>query len=95
MRHTFFSLQDDSESLNLSTSSLLRSCRSYNKWSLIEEGVTLAWKDVNVYIRTTNKGEHRYKQIINGGKTLLILLLRARCFYLFAHSQLQSTLTLF
>lgn len=58
-------LQDDAESLFLSQSSLFKSSRSYNKWSPTEEGTTLAWKDLNVYIK--KKGQN-YQRIINGSK---------------------------
>jgi ABC-type glutathione transport system ATPase component len=38
------------------------SLRSYNKWSPAEHGVTLAWRDVNVY---ATKGSSRIKRLIN------------------------------
>lgn len=40
--------------------------RSYNTWSPLEEGVTLAWRDVSVYVKPAKKGEN-YKRIVAGG----------------------------
>lgn len=38
------------------------SLRSYNKWSPIEHGITLAWRDVSIYAAKSTK---RIKRIIN------------------------------
>jgi ATP-binding cassette, subfamily G (WHITE), eye pigment precursor transporter len=38
------------------------SLRSYNKWSPLEHGVTLAWRDVSVY---ASKGPKKIKRLIN------------------------------
>lgn len=34
----------------------------------MEEGVTIAWSDLNVYAHTQKKGTAKFKRIINGGK---------------------------
>lgn len=34
----------------------------------MEEGVTIAWSDLNVYAHTQKKGTSKFKRIINGGK---------------------------
>ncbi|XP_068899588.1 protein scarlet [Tenebrio molitor] len=46
--------------------SLLRKNRSYNRWSPTEEGVTLAWSDVSVFVQSRKKGRIVCKRIING-----------------------------
>lgn len=38
------------------------SLRSYNKWSPVEHGVTMAWRDVNVY---ASKGPKKIKRLLN------------------------------
>ncbi|XP_044265632.1 protein scarlet isoform X2 [Tribolium madens] len=43
-----------------------RKIRTYSQWSPMEEGVTLAWNDVSVYIQTKKKGKTTCKRIING-----------------------------
>ncbi|KAB0802093.1 hypothetical protein PPYR_04279 [Photinus pyralis] len=40
--------------------------RQYNKWSPMEEGITLAWRDLNVYAHCKLNGKKSYKRIING-----------------------------
>ncbi|KAK4875875.1 hypothetical protein RN001_012297 [Aquatica leii] len=46
-----------------STSSANR--RNYTRWSPMEEGVTLAWRDVNVYVHCKQKRRNGYKRIVN------------------------------
>lgn len=60
-------LKNDIETLYRNESSLFGSCRSYNKWSPTEEGTTLAWKDLNIYIK--KKDGENYNRIINGSKS--------------------------
>ncbi|EFA09850.1 Protein scarlet-like Protein [Tribolium castaneum] len=43
-----------------------RKIRTYSQWSPMEEGVTLAWNDVSVYIQTKKNGKTTCKRIING-----------------------------
>ncbi len=49
---------------NISNKTFSRSIslRSYNKWSPIEHGVTLAWRDVSIY---ASRGRKKIKRIIN------------------------------
>lgn len=39
----------------------------------MEEGVTIAWSDLNVYAHTQKKGTAKFKRIINGGKANFVI----------------------
>nr|BDX53025.1 Scarlet [Dorcus rectus] len=58
--------QDNSDSLQQSGSSPHRSLRTYNRWSPMEEGITLAWSDLSVYTHVKDKSLRTYKRIITG-----------------------------
>lgn len=59
--------QNDFPAKDSSAQSSARLSRSYTRWSPMEEGVTLAWRDVNVYVKKRREEGKGYKRIINGG----------------------------
>lgn len=43
---------------------------SYSRWSPMDEGVTITWRDLYVHARVKRNGKTRHKRIINGGNRL-------------------------
>ncbi|RZB41074.1 scarlet, partial [Asbolus verrucosus] len=81
-----FEAMMDSSGIFGDSDSLPKRVRTYSQWSPMEEGVTLAWRDVSVYVNTTRKGKMSCKRIINGGK----LLNYVRHFYLSATGAIRT-----
>ncbi|KAJ8914463.1 hypothetical protein NQ315_011404 [Exocentrus adspersus] len=46
--------------------SVRNTTRTYNRWSPLEEGITLAWNDVSVSTKIKSNGKFIHKRIING-----------------------------
>ncbi|XP_060528288.1 ABC transporter G family member 5-like [Cylas formicarius] len=63
-RSTDSYLNDDSDNFE-SSGSFGKKCRSYSRWSPMEEGITLAWNDLTIYAKAKTNGKITYKRIIN------------------------------
>lgn len=66
IQHSLFSKQTNSSEMNEPIFG--KKNRKYSRWSPVEEGVTLAWQDLTVYVKNRKNLKPKLIRIVSNGK---------------------------